>query len=66
MSPTDPEFIYFILALPALFGIALVGDGINKIIHDENGGYISLIFGLIFFAVVVLAYFFFSTYLVKT
>jgi hypothetical protein len=65
MNPTDPEFLYLILALPTLFGIALVGDGINKIIHEEGSGYISLIFGLVFFAIVVLAYLFFSTYLVK-
>ncbi|OGM12911.1 hypothetical protein A3A76_00410 [Candidatus Woesebacteria bacterium RIFCSPLOWO2_01_FULL_39_23] len=63
MKPSDPQFLYLILVLPGLFGLALVGDGINKIIHDDSGGYISLIFGVIFFAVIIFAYFFFSTYL---
>jgi O-antigen/teichoic acid export membrane protein len=66
MKPTDPQFLYLILVLPALIGLALVGDGINRILHEEGSGYLSLILGLVFFAIVILAYFFFSTYLVQT
>ncbi len=62
MSATDPQFLYMILVLPSLFGLTLVGDGLNKIIHDEAGGYISIVFGLIFIAVVIFAYLFFSSY----
>lgn len=62
MSTTDPQFLYLILILPSLFGLTLVGDGLNKVIHEESGGYISIIFGLIFIGVVVLAYLFFSSY----
>lgn len=61
MKPTDPQFIYMILVLPALFGLTLVGDGINKIIHDE-GGFISILFGLVFIVIVIFGYYFFSTY----
>jgi hypothetical protein len=52
-----------ILVLPSLFGLTLVGDGLNKIMHEESGGIISIVFGLIFIGVVVFAYLFFSSYL---
>ncbi len=63
MSTSDPQFLYMILVLPSLFGLTLVGDGLNKVIHDESGGYISILFGFVFIGVVIFAYFFFSTYL---
>lgn len=65
MSPSDPQFLYMILILPSLFGLTLVGDGLNKLIHEEWSGLISIVFGLMFIAVVVFAYLFFSTYLNK-
>jgi uncharacterized YccA/Bax inhibitor family protein len=65
MSATDPQFLYMILVLPSLFGLTLVGDGLNKIMHEESGGIISIVFGLIFIAVVVFAYLFFSNYLTQ-
>ncbi|OGM19519.1 hypothetical protein A2686_01255 [Candidatus Woesebacteria bacterium RIFCSPHIGHO2_01_FULL_38_10] len=63
MTTADPQFLYMILVLPSLFGLTLVGDGLNKVVHEESGGYISIVFGLIFIAVVIFAYLFFSTYL---
>jgi len=63
MSTTDPQFLYMILILPSLFGLTLVGDGLNKVVHEESGGMISIVFGLIFIAVVVFSYLFFSSYL---
>lgn len=66
MSTTDPQFLYMILVLPSLFGLTLVGDGLNKIMHEENGGVLSIVFGLIFIGVVVFAYLFFSTYLTSS
>ncbi len=63
MEPADPQFLYMILILPSLFGLTLVGDGLSKILHQESGGFISIVFGFIFIGVVVFAYFFFSTYL---
>lgn len=65
MSTSDPQFLYMILVLPSLFGLTLVGDGLNKLMHEESGGIISIVFGLIFIGVVVFAYLFFSTYLTK-
>lgn len=63
MMPTDPQFLYMILILPSLFGLTLVGEGLNKLVHEEWTGLISIFFGLAFIAMVVFAYLFFSTYL---
>lgn len=65
MTPSDPQFLYMILVLPSLFGLTLVGDGLNKMMHEESGGFISIFFGLVFIGVVVFAYMFFSTYLTQ-
>jgi len=63
--PTDPQFLYMILVLPALFGLTLVGEGLNKVFHEEWSGFISIFFGLSFIAVVIFAYLFFSSYLAQ-
>lgn len=65
MIPTDPQFLYMILVLPTLFGLTLMGEGLTKIFHHEWHGLISLIFGLLFIAVVIFAFIFFSTYIGK-
>ncbi|HJX45670.1 MAG TPA: hypothetical protein VJ399_00675 [Patescibacteria group bacterium] len=62
MSTTDPQFLYMILVLPSLFGLTLVGDGLNKVIHEEYSGIISIVFGFLFIAAVIFAYFFFSSF----
>lgn len=64
MMPRDPQFLYMILILPSLFGLTLLGEGINKIVHEESRGIVSVIFGLMFIGVVVFAYLFFSSYLI--
>lgn len=63
MSPSDPQFLYMILILPSLFGLTLIGEGISKLIHDDNGGWLSVVFGVMFIIVVFFAYFFFSSML---
>ena len=63
MTTLDPQFMYMILILPSLFGLTLIGEGMNKLIHEEWNGIISLIFGVIFVGMVVFAYLFFSSYL---
>lgn len=59
----DPQFLYMILVLPTLFGLTLMGEGLSKILHAENSGWISIVFGFLFIGVVVFAFFFFSTFL---
>ena len=63
MTPQDPQFLYMILVLPSLFGLTLMGEGIYKCVHEEWSGLISVFFGLLFIAMVVFAFFFFSSYM---
>lgn len=63
MSSLDPQFLYMILVLPSLFGLTLLGEGINKIAHEEWGGIVSVIFGFMFIGAVIFAYMFFSSYI---
>jgi hypothetical protein len=63
MSAADPQFLYMILVLPSLFGLTLIGEGLNKVMHEEWNGLISVVFGLAFIAIVIFAFLFFSTYL---
>jgi len=60
MRPTDPQFLYMILVLPTLFGLVLVGEGLNKVLKEEKQGWFSIIFGILFIFVVLFAYWFFS------
>lgn len=63
MKPADPQFLYMVLILPALFGLTLIGEGIGRILHSEGGGVINILFGIVFIGIVVFAYFFFSSFL---
>lgn len=60
---TDPQFLYMILVLPSLFGLTLLGEGLNKVVHEEWNGILSIVFGLIFIGAVIFAYVFFSSYI---
>jgi len=64
MSAGDPQILYMILIVPCLFGLTLVGEGINKLAREETGGTASVIFGILFVGLVVFTYFFFSDFLV--
>jgi len=50
-----------ILVLPSLFGLTLIGEGLNKVLKNETQGWLSIIFGILFIAVVIFAYWFFSS-----
>ena len=60
MSPEDPQFLYMILVLPTLFGLTLMGEGLNKVLKSDKAGWLSMLFGFLFIGVVIFAYFFFS------
>lgn len=62
ISTSDPQFLYMVLVLPSLFGLTLVGDGLNKVMHEEYSGAISIVIGFLFIGVVIFAYFFFSDF----
>jgi len=59
VKPTEPQFIYMILVLPTLFGLTLVGEGLNKVLKDEKAGWISIVFGILFILVVIFFFIFF-------
>lgn len=63
--PTNPQFMYVILVLPALFGLTLTGEGLHRCVNNEWEGIISVIFGGMFLLGVIFAYIFFSLYLVR-
>jgi hypothetical protein len=54
-----------ILVLPTLFGITLMGEGINKVVHHEMYGAVNIVFGFLFLTVVGFAFFFFSAFVGK-
>jgi len=60
VKATDPQFLYMILVLPTLFGLTLIGEGLNKILKEEWQGWVSIVFGLLFIGVVIFSYLFFS------
>lgn len=56
MSASDPQVLFMVLVLPSLFGLTLVGEGLNKVMQSEKAGWVSIVFGVIFIAVVLVAY----------
>jgi len=56
---TEPQFIYMLLVLPALFGLTLVAEGLNKIWEGKKRGWLSFCLGAGFIICIVTAYFFF-------
>jgi len=61
MRASDPQFLYMVLVLPSLFGLTLIGEGLNKILKSETAGWVSVVFGVIFILVVVFAFFVISS-----
>jgi hypothetical protein len=49
-----------VLILPSLFGLTLIGEGINKVINENTVGWISIIAGLGFIGLIILSYFLLS------
>lgn len=61
MSPQDPQFLYMVLILPSLFGLTLIGEGLNKVLKSETAGWLSIFFGILFVGVVVAAFWILSS-----
>ncbi len=60
--PGPSQMFYIMLALPTLFGLTLMGEGLYKITHYQPG-WPSIIFGSLFLIVVAFGYFFLRGYL---
>lgn len=54
---TDASFLMILFVLPSLFGLTLIGEGINKIMNYDNHGWINVSIGAVFVIVIILAYF---------
>ena len=54
---SEPLYLYMILILPSLFGITLIGEGLHKLVKSDFGGWLSLVFGVLFIVAVVITYF---------
>jgi hypothetical protein len=51
------QMFFVLIALPALFGLTLVGEGIYQMSHYERG-WMNICLGSVFLMVVAFAYFF--------
>ena len=60
MSLNDPQVMFIALVLPGLFAMTLIGDGLNKMAHYQSGGTVSMVIGIVFIALIVVAYFYYS------
>jgi hypothetical protein len=58
----DAQMFYIMLALPSLFGLTLVGEGIYKMATYQEGK-LNIFLGVLFLAVVVFGYFYLKDYL---
>ena len=54
MNLQGPQLLYVISVLPALFGLALLGEGVNKITHNELiVGVACTLFGFLLIGIVI-------------
>jgi hypothetical protein len=66
MNVNDPQILYMITIVPGLFGLTLIGEGINKLCREEKNGVVSIVFGFLFIGLVIFAYIFFSSSLMTS
>ena len=58
---TDTNFLMMLFILPSLFGLTLIGEGVNKIMNYDNGGWITVSVGSVFEIIILIVYFMLST-----
>jgi hypothetical protein len=61
MNFNDLSFLMALFVLPSLFGLTLIGEGVNKIMNYDNHGWIGVSIGSIFMIVIIVAYFIVSS-----
>lgn len=62
---TDASFLMILFILPSLFGLTLIGEGVNKIMNYDNHGWISISIGSIFEIIIILTYFMMSARIIS-
>ncbi len=60
MDYTNPQSLLLLFMLPCLFGLTLIGEGVNKIMNYDNQGWITVSIGSIFEVMIIIAYFMIS------
>lgn len=58
-SPDSYTLVLFIL--PSLFGMILIGEGVQKIMNYDNHGWIGVSIGGVFLVMIIVAYLMFSS-----
>ena len=61
MQYTDTSFLMMRFILPSLFGLTLIGEGVNKIMNYDNHGWINVSIGSVFVIVLIVAFFIVSS-----
>lgn len=59
MDLSNPGIIYILLVIPALFGVAVTGQGIVKMSRGDPGGGMALAVGAACFVLIGVTYFLF-------
>ena len=59
MDLTGPAVSYIILVIPTLTALAVTGQGVYKLVRQEEGGKVVFGFGLGFLGLIATAYFLF-------
>ena len=54
---TDSTLLMMLFILPSLFGLSLIGEGVNKIMNYDGRGWITISTGSLFVVIIILAYF---------
>ncbi len=58
---TDTTFLLVLFILPSLFGLTLIGDGVNKLMNYDDHGWIGVSIGSVFVVVLIIAFLIMST-----
>jgi len=56
MDLSNPGVTYILLVIPTLFAFVMTGQGLYKMTRDEEGGGVSLAFGVICLVLVGVTY----------
>jgi len=59
MDFQSPGVTYILLVIPAIFSLAVIGQGIYKVTRNEADGGVVVGFGIFFLALIAAAYFLF-------
>jgi len=57
MDLSGPGVVYALMIIPLLFVLVVILQGIEKVIKHEPDGKVAIGFGLLFFVLIALAYF---------